>query len=577
MLKVGKIHAFLILSLALAVFVHWLGYKKPVYGIDDANIYFVYMRNFAEGNGFVWTVGGEHVEGFTSFLWTIIGSLFYKISPAYFPVLLFILNFILTFFTLLRTVHFIRALNGIENRNILHTDILLVAILFLPLGFIEWSILTLMETGLWMFLIVNSILLLGDSYLKGKPVNTLLFCFCISGLVLTRPEGLLLAFVFVLLFFISAYIGNIKRALSETALPFAVYIASAAGLIGWRLYYFGYPFPNTYYAKVSGNIFDNLPTGGWYVFKFFYAYPHWAFLFAFLFIVVALLLKKFWQKRTGNFSANEKIQLLLTAILVVVLLIPVYSGGDHFKYSRFYQGMLPVALIALFNFPAYKHYFYSNAIARPMKTALTFCTVFTLLFIAKSSWFDFKLEPVATGNKIFEDFDIARKGRTIADSLNTMFISKNLKPRVGVIAAGGFGYNYKGETVDLMGLNNTLIAHMNKRKQGPRNHAAFDKKAFWLLQPDILGTFYGAELTKEPNHYLLNEKLYTFEPDQFTYKAYKGIFDDPDFILAYQPALVQAGQSDYLFAYYNRSFLSRLDTSHFKILPLGQNISGTLY
>jgi len=34
-------------------------------GIDDANIYFIYMRSIANGNGFVY---GENVEGFTSFM-----------------------------------------------------------------------------------------------------------------------------------------------------------------------------------------------------------------------------------------------------------------------------------------------------------------------------------------------------------------------------------------------------------------------------------------------------------------------------------------------------------------------------
>ena len=47
-----------------------------LHGTDDANIYLVYMRNLANGHGFVYNIGGERVEGCSSFLWTLIGSLF---------------------------------------------------------------------------------------------------------------------------------------------------------------------------------------------------------------------------------------------------------------------------------------------------------------------------------------------------------------------------------------------------------------------------------------------------------------------------------------------------------------------
>ena len=46
-------------------------------GIGDANIYFIYMRNIANDNGFVY---GENVEGFTSLLWTLKGNILYKFT-----------------------------------------------------------------------------------------------------------------------------------------------------------------------------------------------------------------------------------------------------------------------------------------------------------------------------------------------------------------------------------------------------------------------------------------------------------------------------------------------------------------
>ena len=38
-------------------------------GVDDANIYFVYMKHVANGYGLVYTISGENIEGFTSLLY----------------------------------------------------------------------------------------------------------------------------------------------------------------------------------------------------------------------------------------------------------------------------------------------------------------------------------------------------------------------------------------------------------------------------------------------------------------------------------------------------------------------------
>src|SRR5688572_4205478 len=70
-------YTLLLLFTAFIVFVYWYLYGRPLIGIDDANIYFVYIKNFAEGNGFVYNVGGALTEGFTSILWVLIASVLY--------------------------------------------------------------------------------------------------------------------------------------------------------------------------------------------------------------------------------------------------------------------------------------------------------------------------------------------------------------------------------------------------------------------------------------------------------------------------------------------------------------------
>jgi len=65
------------------------------------------------------------------------------------------------------------------------------------------------------------------------------------------------------------------------------------------------------------------------------------------------------------------------------------------------------------------------------------------------------------------------------------------RPSIGRILAGGYAFFYEGPTVDLMGLNNTLMAHANGLKEGLKNHASFDKPTFYKLRPDFVDGDFG--------------------------------------------------------------------------------------
>ena len=54
---------------ALALSVGWAWCNRFIQ--DDAYISFIYARNWVEGHGLVFNPG-EHVEGYTNFLWTVL-------------------------------------------------------------------------------------------------------------------------------------------------------------------------------------------------------------------------------------------------------------------------------------------------------------------------------------------------------------------------------------------------------------------------------------------------------------------------------------------------------------------------
>ena len=79
---------------SLATLLMMARFDFPLTGIDDANIFFVYAKNFANGHGFVYNVGGERIEGFSSLLWTLLCTVVFSLSTS--PELpLLIINIIL--------------------------------------------------------------------------------------------------------------------------------------------------------------------------------------------------------------------------------------------------------------------------------------------------------------------------------------------------------------------------------------------------------------------------------------------------------------------------------------------------
>ena len=74
----------------------------------------------------------------------------------------------------------------------------------------------------------------------------------IGLLVLTRPEAVVWAPLFIAILTIRAALRTTAReALAVAALPLAAFALTLGGLTAFRLAYFGYPLPNTFYAKMS--------------------------------------------------------------------------------------------------------------------------------------------------------------------------------------------------------------------------------------------------------------------------------------------------------------------------------------
>jgi arabinofuranosyltransferase len=502
-------------------------------GIDDGNIFLNYAQHIAHGDGFVFNTNGERVEGFTSLLWVLVCAFSFLIT-AHPETLLMCLSCLLTAFTI--TIIYRTIKNDIEQLQLSFSKhffwIYCAFIICIGPSYIAWSVLSLMENALWnciFTLLVISIAKTAEPNsvsVSKKTAIILLGCL----LTLTRPEALAWNVIFtcVLLF---TFLQS-KRKIYFPVIYFICFACLSVGLTFFRLHYFGYQFPNTYYSKISPDKIYNIVEGSKYALSFLTGYqPVISFFFVLMMIMLVYsivklkILKKSSNEILPSLSTIKKYCIVSLAILAGFVL-PLTTGGDHFGGFRFYQNLLPLfafgIVMIVWLFKNYKTY-------APEIKKIAFSTVILfLLIISLNDLIDLK-NPVKT--QLNFEFLLARQGRDMADELNTAFAGN--KPSVGVIAAGGFGLKYQGNTVDLMGLNNILMGHSAGDRTGIKNHAAFNKDVFYKLNPDILLPSNVANFKEAKTQYynMLDE-------NNFDNQAMKNIFNDEDFRKLYSPVFI---------------------------------------
>lgn len=520
---------FFLVVISIISFIDSYYLGAGITGIDDGNIFLNYAHHLAHGDGFVFNTNGEHVEGFTSFLWVIVcaGAYLVTANPELLLIGFSLLLTTLVFTNIYRAIHKdVTALYPSYSKYFfwLYTAFVIT----IGPSFVTWSVLSLMENALWNFAFSSLIILVlstvGSGNVSFKKRVLLILSGCLLSLI--RPEALAWNLVFTVILCYT-FIQN-KRRLFFPLLYFAGFVAIEIGLTLFRLQYFGYRFPNTYYAKISPDKIYNLTEGAKYALSFITGYqPVISFLFMMMTIVLlyAVFNLKILFKQNNTLANSSIIKkfAIVTVIIWIGFLLPCTTGGDHFGGFRFYQHLLPLfawGIIVILWLCKY----YSNK--RRDISAMGFATVIIfLLIIALNNLAELKTPAKTQMN--FE-FLLARQDRVLAANLNKTFHTN--KPSVGKIAIGGFGLVYEGETVDLMGLNNIAMGHSPGDRKGIKNHAAFNKDVFYALKPDVLLPQVVAGLHEAHIAY-----FGLIDANNFDNQAMKNIFNDAAFQKLYQP------------------------------------------
>jgi arabinofuranosyltransferase len=411
----------------------------------------------------------------------------------------------------------------------------LVLILSQP-AYVTWMTITLMDTVIWGLMIaaMTYVVILPPASTRGWGLATIPFVLA----PVSRPEGMVVAPVLLgLLWLRSRSIGSCSATRLCIGTAGAV-LVMMAGLTVFRVLYFGYPFPNTFYAKVSPSILYNLQQGK----RYLDTYVLSGTVVGACVVLVALSAASWFGAAVDRIRSSRSMNALWMSPMkasaatsmagVALLLIPVLIGGDSFGLFRFYQPAFPLLCIAsilvlmdlrVLDVGSLGGFF---AWARHHVTTVAVCGTLLAYWLfthsSTCSWTSLRWS-----SPISKEFRIAKEGMVTGKTLGALFAPAHRFPAIGAITCGGIARTYPGPIVDLMGLNNSFIAHFKGDRKGIKNHAAFEKDAFFLIEPEIL-------LASPP-----------LPPDTNNWCSIwlKGLLGDPRFVTQWRYGVLSSGES----------------------------------
>jgi hypothetical protein len=255
----------LLAAAAIVLVVHSLAYN---FVTDDAYISFVYSRNLAEHGELSFNLG-DPVEGYTNFLWTVLlGALMIPGIPP--EISSRVLGTGCALVTLLLVTRMTgRALSSSEPGAARDRRSPWAAVPALLLasssGFACWSSGGL-ETQLFTMLVAGALDAVTEAAVHRRALRRAGVLLALASM--TRPEGPLVAAVLGAAWLAHRILVHVhaRRAGEAPELRLAALrdeLAAATLFLGlwlpwflWRWWYYGWPFPNTYYVKAAGEWAD---------------------------------------------------------------------------------------------------------------------------------------------------------------------------------------------------------------------------------------------------------------------------------------------------------------------------------
>lgn len=444
------------------------------YTSDDAYISYRYAQNLADGIGPVWNEG-ERVEGYTNFLWVGILAGMHKLGA----------DIVLSG----RWLGYALAVTAAAGTYAVTREVLpgppgriagfLACVLLAASG--AWSLWATagLEAPLFATLSLAGILL----HFRERPHRDRAGWFPASGLIwgfvaLTRPDGILFFGVSAVFkagdaFLRVRYAPRDQRLSTgvHAAWQFALWVALFAAIFVpyfvWRSDYYGWFFPNTYYAKVGDGL-DQLDRGVKYILAFLQESGGW------LLLLLPLAIAESAVRRTAAAYV-----LVLTGVWFGYT---AWVGGDSLLRYRFLAPVLPlyysvmavtaVAVATRLRSAMPRQRFVAEAIASVAVLAAVAVTVHPQV-----------VDAIYTRGERQAVEDRVTIGRWMRETLPDETV-------VALIPVGAFGYQSRLPVIDMLGITDEHIAHRELDLGSlAAGHEKYDSDYVLDQEPDIILLF----------------------------------------------------------------------------------------
>jgi hypothetical protein len=417
--------------------------------LDDAYISYRYAWNLVHGNGLVYNPG-EVVEGYTNFLWTMLAAA--SIALGLPPATVALAATVALSIALLSLVWLVCA--RLAGRQYFWPAVVCL-LLAGNSAFITYG-----PRGSGMEAMLFAVLtMLAAALLYHKPVSpwqNYVAAGIVLGLAtLTRPEGLALAAVFI-----GVRCVQLGAAQKPWWPPLLYSVGAYAALVVphelWRIFYYGYPLPNTFYAKV-GTATPEVLQRGW-THLYYFLGDNWLAVILGAFGVIMFTLG--WR-RSGAPTA-------LALFVAVQVGYVVWIGGDHFPGWRFFVPVIAPLLIV--GQEVVRRLLAWLPTPSPLRVA-----AFALLGVTALAYAGGTIEQSKPGSVFMES---TRLHTAYVERWGSagLWLRDNTPPETLTAAkgAGAIAYYSHHPTIDMFGLNDLHIGHLQIADMGSRN-AGHDK------------------------------------------------------------------------------------------------------
>ncbi|MBL8601110.1 MAG: hypothetical protein JNK72_04220 [Myxococcales bacterium] len=439
--------------------------------VDDAGISYSYARNLWAGHGLVLTPGAERVEAATNLLWVLLLSPADALHISH-ESLSKLLG--LTFATL--SLCAIAAFPAVAYRRRPRFYDLLAPLVTATFAHLCLWTASGLENGLFQGLAALSIALVAheENHPSAFPFSSV----SLFLLFATRPDGALYAAAVFGAKALRMATGGRRR---QDALWVATLGALVAALELFRLAYFAYPFPNSFYTKKRtfdfGKDLTKFDSAGWsYVSSFVVRYKLKK---ALIVMPAALLAFRAPVARTA-----------LLACVGAAFFLPVYSHGDWMEEWRFLTFGMPLIALAMAEAGRSLSRIALGLTPRSLRTvmALALTPVAGYFFIAETTR-AYPARFFETRHHDTLDFQTVRgRARYFSNAARRLELQRGgsvLDPDVG-----GMSYDSGLQVIDLFGLGDVAIARTHPVDEPGLRETLFDERRPTFVH--LHGAWFGA-------------------------------------------------------------------------------------